>query len=244
MRDFIIAGNWKMNAPDIQDFAHSLTELGIKADDHVEIVVAVPFPFVSETARRLSPLGACAGAQDISAHESGAFTGEVSGAMLAKCGARFVIVAHSERREYHSESDELALAKVKAALSNDLYPILCVGESLIQRESGAAKSVVQRQTEAVFTQLSHDQRAHVTVAYEPLWAIGTGNTATPEDAEEMCAFITDLTSRPTLYGGSMNEKNARSLLSQPHIAGGLIGGASLDAGKFAEIIKHAKELSE
>jgi len=243
MRKYTIAGNWKMNAPDVTKFCAVLTENGAVATENVSIIIAPPFPYLYQMARGLSSLGAFASAQDVSAHESGAYTGEVSASMIEDNGARYTIIGHSERRQYHFESDEQILAKVRASLAHDLFPILCVGESLEERESEKTRDKIKRQLSAVFDHLSTSEYTRVTVAYEPIWAIGTGRTATPNDAEEICSLINSITARPTLYGGSMNEKNARDLLLQPHIDGGLIGGASLDPMKFSEIINIAKELS-
>ncbi|GAB3544679.1 hypothetical protein GCM10027343_20170 [Noviherbaspirillum agri] len=188
------------------------------------------------------------GGQDISTHESGAYTGEVSGAMLKDFGCAYVIVGHSERRSYHGESDELVALKVVSAIKAGLTPILCVGESLAQREAGQTESVVGRQMDVVLAAISASDVGKLVVAYEPVWAIGTGKTATPQMAQEVHAMLrsrlaaknaTEAEKVQILYGGSMKPENAKDLLAMADIDGGLIGGASLKVSDFLAIIKAA-----
>jgi triosephosphate isomerase len=211
-----------------------------------DVAVCVPFPFLSETAVTLAASDIRWGAQDCSAHEQGAYTGEVSAAMLREFGCRWVIVGHSERRAYHGESDQLVADKARAALSHGITPIVCVGETLAQREAGETAAVVKRQLSAVIHTLGHCV-SEMVVAYEPVWAIGTGRTATPEQAQEVHALLRAqllaATSRANemrlLYGGSVKADNAASLFAQPDIDGGLIGGAALKAADFAAICRAA-----
>jgi triosephosphate isomerase len=185
------------------------------------------------------------GAQDMSAHEKGAYTSEVSASMLLTVGVRFVILGHSERRQYHTESDELVNAKAKLAIASELTPIICVGETLEQRESGQTEQVIGRQVDGTLSGFSADFVRKSVLAYEPVWAIGTGKTATPEMAQEVHKFIRDRVSRidreaadslPILYGGSVKPDNAENLLKQPDLDGALVGGAALKADDFIAII--------
>jgi len=229
----LIAANWKMNsAPE-----------GLKSYQSTHNVDVIVFPTYFDL---LSCIEAklTVGAQFAHPEEHGAHTGDVSMTMIKALGCTHVLCGHSERRQYHGETDDFVAAQVAAALENGLHPILCVGETDEERKTGREKEIVQTQLNAAIQQLNN---ASITIAYEPVWAIGTGNTATPEDAEEMHAFIRELltahssqlTATRILYGGSMNPGNAADLLAQPNIDGGLVGGASLDPGKFAEIIKCA-----
>ena len=210
--------------------------------------VCVPAPYLAQCEAALSggPVGW--GAQDVSAHAAGAFTGEVSAAMLADFACRYVIVGHSERRAFHAESNELVAKKAVAALEAGLSPIVCVGETLAQREAGQTGAVVSSQLEAVLTLLDDAALARIVLAYEPVWAIGTGKTATPEMAQEVHAQLRAQLKQKNavaadtvqiLYGGSMKPDNARELMAQPDIDGGLIGGAALKAADFLAIIHAA-----
>lgn len=215
-----------------------------------EVAVCVPAPYLAQVqAMRSAQAGLAAvelGAQDVSAHASGAYTGEVSAAMLKEFGCRFAIVGHSERRQYHGETDQLVADKAKAALAAGITPIVCIGETLAEREAGHTEEVVKRQLAAVIHTNGHCI-SEIVVAYEPVWAIGTGKTASPEEAQAVHAVLraqlkaaTDQFARvKILYGGSMNAANAASLLAQRDIDGGLIGGASLKAPDFLTIIAAA-----
>ncbi len=223
---------------------------GLPAPLACEVAVCIPAPYLAQCqalAAALPGLSAIAlGAQDVSAQVSGAFTGEVSASMLKEFGCRYVIVGHSERRQYHGETDGLVAQKVQQALAGGITPIVCVGETLAEREAGQTESVVKRQLAAVIQANGHCI-SEIVVAYEPVWAIGTGRTATPEQAQAVHAVLraqlkaaTDQSARvKILYGGSMNAANAATLLSQPDIDGGLIGGASLKAPDFLKIIAAA-----
>jgi triosephosphate isomerase len=211
-----------------------------------DVAVCVPFPYLSEAAVALAGSDVRWGAQDCSPHDKGAYTGEVSAAMLAEFGCRYVIVGHSERRAMHGESDQLVADKAKTVLARGLTPIVCVGETLGQREQGMAQATVKRQLSAVIHELGHCA-GEMVVAYEPVWAIGTGVVATPEQAQEMHALIRAQLRAATphadamklLYGGSMKPENAAALLSQQDIDGGLIGGAALKAADFTAICRAA-----
>jgi triosephosphate isomerase len=217
--------------------------------ESVECVVCPPFVYLSEIARQLRGSAVKLGAQNVSAETHGAYTGEVSAAMLKDSGCQFVIVGHSERRTLYQESDEQVARKFAAAQSKGLIPILCVGEQLPEREAGRCPEVVGRQLEAVVALTGIAPFAHAVVAYEPVWAIGTGRTASPAQAQEVHAFIrTRLAERDgniaaglqILYGGSVKAGNARELFTQPDVDGGLIGGASLKAEEFLSIVAAAR----
>ncbi len=244
MRKKLVAGNWKMHGS--RSMATALVN-DIVADKPAAIDVAVfpPFPYLAELAGQHADTGLAIGAQDVSEHGGqGAYTGEVSAAMLADVGASWVLVGHSERRQYQGETDELVARKFSAALAGGLTPILCVGETLEQREAGQTEVVIARQLQAV---LGHNGIASfdtAVIAYEPVWAIGTGRTATPEQVQQVHAFIRsqlekeDVTiARLTrlLYGGSVKAANAAELFAQADVDGGLIGGASLTASDFLGI---------
>ena len=214
--------------------------------DH--IILAPPFPYISAIATMVSNVSKLeVAAQNCSDKAIGAYTGEVSAAMLNSAGAAYVIVGHSERRAYYHETDELIATKIKMVLSNGMVPIFCCGESLDQRKSGIQNDVVKQQMETALFSLSKEELEKVIVAYEPVWAIGTGETATPSQAQEMHGFIRSViemkygihsaTIVPVLYGGSCNEKNAKELFALPDVDGGLIGGGSLKAESFVTIIK-------
>ena len=239
----LIAGNWKMNGNLAANEA-LLAELaqGLKAKPACDVAVCVPATYLAQVqASKLSDIQL--GAQDVSAQAAGAYTGEISAAMLKDFGVRYVIVGHSERRQYHFESDLMVAYKAKAALAGGITPIVCVGETLAEREAGRTEVVVKRQLAAVIHTNGHCI-SEIVVAYEPVWAIGTGKTASPEAAQAVHAVLraqlkaaTDQSARiKILYGGSMNTANAASLLGQPDVDGGLIGGASLKAADFLSII--------
>lgn len=246
-RKAIIAGNWKMNklASETKAFVEELRP-AMPKNKSCESVLCVPAPLIASVARVMRDSRICYGAQDVSEHESGAYTGEVSAAMLADLGVRFCIVGHSERRAYHGETDEMVNAKARALAEAGVAPIICVGESLEQRERGLTMDYVSYQVKAALYGFEPQQVKKTVIAYEPIWAIGTGRTATAEQAEEVCRSIRAVirgmfdarTARSVsiLYGGSMNAKNCDELLAQPDIDGGLIGGASLKPQELARII--------
>ena len=246
-RKKLIAGNWKMNgslAANAALIGELLAGIGQPACD---VAVCVPAVYLAQVQLLLAGQGGIAlGAQDVSQHESGAYTGDVSAAMLKELGARYVIVGHSERRQYQGETDAQVAVKAQRALAAGLTPIVCVGETLREREQGETESVVSRQLSAVI-QLNGERLADLVLAYEPVWAIGTGRTATPEQAQTVHAALRALLAAADLqaagvrilYGGSMNAGNAAELLAQPDIDGGLIGGASLKARDFLKIIETA-----
>jgi triosephosphate isomerase len=237
----LIVGNWKMHGNRVSN-AELLTGLHDAGPWMCDAAVCVPFPYLGEVAIALAGSRLAWGAQDVSAHEQGAYTGEVSPSMLAEFGCKYAIVGHSERRSMHGETDEVVAAKAKAALAHHMTPIVCVGETLHQRESGDTGAVVKRQLSAVIHTLGHCI-SQIVVAYEPVWAIGTGRTASPEQAQQVHRLLRQQLEAATqragemhiLYGGSMKPDNAKQLLAQPDIDGGLIGGASLDAASFAAI---------
>jgi triosephosphate isomerase len=247
----LMAGNWKMNLNHLeaialtQKLAFSLPE---KLLGDVEVVVLPPFVDIRSVQTLIDgdKLLLGYGAQDLSPHVNGAYTGDISGSMLAKLGCQYVVVGHSERRAYHHEDDELVAAKVKAALTNDIAPILCVGEGLDVRDAGGHVAHSCEQLDAALKGLKPDQVEKVVVAYEPIWAIGTGKTATPEDAQEMTAAlrgrIADKHGNTAdrvriLYGGSVKAANIAPIMAQPDVDGALVGGASIDADEFVRICR-------
>lgn len=245
MRRKLIAGNWKMNA---SLAANTALLKGIKSGldrPGCDIAVCVPAPYFAQCQAELAGSAIGWGGQDLSEHESGAYTGEVSAAMLLDFDCKYVIVGHSERRTYHGESSELVARKTVRALKSGLTPIVCIGETLTERESGRTNEVVGAQIDAVLAAVDTDQLLRVVVAYEPVWAIGTGKTATPQMAQDVHAVVrarianknTEAAERvQILYGGSMKPDNAKELLAMEDIDGGLIGGASLKASDFIAII--------
>ena len=245
MRRKLVVGNWKMHGSRPAN-AELLAALGGARPYGCDVAVCVPYPYLSETASTLAGGDIRWGAQDCSAHELGAYTGEVSAPMLAEFGCRYVIVGHSERRALHAESDLLVAQKAQAALAKGITPIVCVGETLVQREGGQTEAVVKRQLAAVIHQLAHCA-GEIVVAYEPVWAIGTGRTASPEQAQDVHRVLRAQLQAATgnggrmriLYGGSVKADNAATLFAQPDIDGGLIGGASLKAADFAAICRAA-----
>ena len=238
-----IFGNWKMNGSLASNAA--LLDVLKQGLGHVdcEIAVCAPAPYLAQLQSLLSGSAIAIGAQDVAAQASGAFTGEVSGAMLREFGVRYVLVGHSERRQYHAESDEMVARKAQAALASGITPVVCVGETLAQREAGETEAVVRRQLSAVVQRNGHCL-SEIVLAYEPVWAIGTGLTATPAQAQavhavlraQLLAATTAAARIPILYGGSMNAANAAELLAQADIDGGLVGGASLKAADFLAIV--------
>jgi len=245
MRRNLVAGNWKMHGSHKAN-AELLAGIVGSRPYACDVAVCVPFPYLSETAVALAGSDIRWGAQDCSVHEQGAYTGEVSAGMLHEFGCRYVIVGHSERRAYHAEEDQLVADKAKAALARGVTPIVCVGETLAQREAGETDMVVKRQLSAVIHTLGHCA-GEMVVAYEPVWAIGTGRTATTEQAQAVHALLRAQLRAATphadgmqiLYGGSVKPDNAAALFAQPDIDGGLIGGASLKAADFVAICRAA-----
>ncbi|MDP1651362.1 MAG: triose-phosphate isomerase [Rhodocyclaceae bacterium] len=244
MRKKFVAGNWKMhgslesNAGLLQGVRNGVAGMS------VDVVVGVPYPYLAQAREALKGSNVAWGAQDVSEHAQGAYTGEVSAAMLADFGCRYVIIGHSERRSYYGDTDTIVAAKCAAALQANLVPILCVGETLDERERNVTAEVVTRQMDAVISRCGIAALAKSVVAYEPVWAIGTGRTATPEQAQEVHALIRARVAREDagvaaglriLYGGSMKPNNAKELMAQPDIDGGLIGGAALVVADFVAI---------
>jgi triosephosphate isomerase len=248
MRRKLITGNWKMNgglASNAALLSAVKSELG---QPSCQVAVCAPAPYLAQCQQLLSGTQVAWGAQDVSAHDAGAYTGEVSAAMLKDFECGYVIVGHSERRAYHGESDELVGRKAARAIAAGLIPIACVGETLAEREAGQTEQVVQRQLDAVLAQLAGNDLAKLVVAYEPVWAIGTGKTATPQMAQDVHAFLRGrIAARDaqaasgiqSLYGGSMKPDKAAELLAMSDIDGGLIGGAALKATDFLAIVRAA-----
>ncbi len=249
MRRIIIAGNWKMNMTNSEavDLAKGLMRHGGDGG-RKRVVICPPFTALSDVSRATTGTQLYLGAQNMYPENSGAFTGEISPDMLLTIGVTYVILGHSERREYLSESDEFVNRKVRMALDSGLIPIVCVGEKIAEREAGRTEEVVGGQIDGSLAGLSDDDLKQTVIAYEPVWAIGTGKTASPEMAEEVHAFIrgrlrakygNTADEVSILYGGSMKGSNAAELLNQPDIDGGLVGGASLKAEEFIKIINSA-----
>lgn len=246
MRQTIVAGNWKMNGSK-ESVSNLVTGILAEMPDvKSKVIVCAPFPYLSEVEALIAHSQLHLGAQDLNVNDSGAYTGEVSAAMIKDFGAKYVIVGHSERRTLYGESDEVVAEKVEVALNNGLTPLFCIGELLEERETGNTEAVVSRQVNAVIDRVGIKAFKNIIVAYEPVWAIGTGVTATPAQAQETHAAIRTLLashdqniaeSVQILYGGSMNPGNAKELISCADIDGGLIGGASLKAQDFLQICK-------
>lgn len=249
MRRALVAGNWKMNGTlgSIRGLmAGILPQPGELSD--IEVAICPPFVYLGMVADLVRHTPVALGGQDCSVHDSGAYTGETAAGMLRDVGCRYVIVGHSERRQYHGESDELVARKFARALEHGLVPILCVGETLAEREAGRTEAVVGRQLGAVLAMSTAAAFRQAVIAYEPVWAIGTGRNATPEQAQAVHAFIRAQVERGDaaasgavniLYGGSVKGSNAAELLAQPDIDGGLVGGASLNAAEFLTICRAA-----
>ena len=249
-RKTIIAGNWKMNmlASEIKPFIDELKGL-VPKTKNCETILCVPAVNIPAMLKYGKEAKVHCGAEDVSEHDKGAYTGDVSAAMLADLGVKYCIVGHSERREYYKESDSKVNAKVHKLIDAGINPIICVGESLEQREKGLTMSYIEYQVRAALSGIDASQLRRCIIAYEPIWAIGTGKTATADQAQEVCSEIRSLIrqmygARPArsisiLYGGSMNAKNAAELLSKSDVDGGLIGGASLKPVDFSKIIEAA-----
>ena len=250
IRKKVIAGNWKMNktAADGVTLTNDIVE-AVGRDPSVDIVLCPPYTALESVGRALEGQSVKLGAQNMHPEKNGAYTGEVSAEMLRALFVTHVILGHSERRSYFGETDAFINKKVLASLANQLKPIFCVGESLAERESGATLAVVQRQVEGGLQGVTKEQITTVIIAYEPVWAIGTGKVATTEQAQEVHAYIRDLLTKlygdplaqkvRILYGGSMKPANAPELLAQKDIDGGLIGGAALEAKSFIELVRAA-----
>ncbi|MHC2998122.1 triosephosphate isomerase [Microbacterium sp. HJ5] len=252
-----MAGNWKMNLDHLQAVAfvqklHWTLKDAKHENGSVEVAVFPPFTDLRtvQTLLDADKIPFALGAQDISSHDSGAYTGEVSGAFLAKLDNRYVIIGHSERREYHHESDEIVASKVQAALKHGLVPVICVGETLEQRDESGPTAVSVGQLEVALEGVAAD--ADIVVAYEPVWAIGTGQVASPEQAQEVCAALREVVKAKlgddaaartrVLYGGSVKAANIASFMREPDVDGALVGGASLVVDEFAAIIRYQKHV--
>lgn len=249
MRSRLVAGNWKMHGS-LAANRRLIGELktGLRPAPGVSVAVCVPFPYLQQVGEALAGSAVALGAQTLSEHDSGAHTGEVSASMLKEFGCRYVIVGHSERRSLYAESDQAVAGKFRAAQAGGLIPILCLGETLGEREHGETEAVVARQLQAVLGAVGAGAAANAVIAYEPVWAIGTGRTATPEQAQEVHRFIRSRIADgdprrageiTILYGGSVKPGNAGELFAMPDIDGGLIGGASLVAQDFLAICRAA-----
>ena len=247
MRKYIVAGNWKMNTtvPEGVELAKAVAAKAGEVPANVELVVAPPFTHLVSVAEALKGSKVALSAQNCADHEKGAYTGEIAANMLVSAGCSYTILGHSERRQYYGETDEKLVEKTKLALANGLKVILCVGENLEEREAGKHFAVVEAQTKNVLSQFTAEDMASIVIAYEPVWAIGTGKTATADQAEEIHAYIRGLLKdmfgakvaddTTILYGGSCKPSNAAELFAKPDIDGGLIGGASLKADDFIGI---------
>jgi triosephosphate isomerase len=249
MRKPVIAGNWKMNKTNAE--AASLVDeliFHLKKVADVEIIICPPYTALSDVNKLIKKTNIELGAQDVYFEEKGAFTSKISCAMLKDVGCKYVIIGHSETRQYFNETDESVNKKVKIVLSYDLKPIICVGESLEQREAGKTLEIVKQQLKGAFKDITKTQIGKIAIAYEPVWAIGTGKTASPKQAQEVHYFIRnmilDLYGPDTadgvriLYGGSVKPENIRELMAEEDIDGALVGGASLDAESFSKIVKY------
>ncbi len=249
-RSAIIAGNWKMNMTPAEttDFMKALAPKVADVKE-AKVVLCVPFVDIAAAVEATKGTNIEIGAENVHMEEKGAYTGEISGKMLASCGVKYVIVGHSERRQYFGETDATVNGRAKAGLANGLKVIVCVGETLTEREQGVTFETVARQTKIALLGISAEDMKNIIIAYEPVWAIGTGKTATAEQAEEVCAYIRSVVASlygaevaeatTVQYGGSMNAKNAAELLAMENIDGGLIGGASLKPDDFTVIVKAA-----
>ncbi len=248
MRRKIVAGNWKMNKTNVEA-VKTLTELkeAVAGVEGVGVVIGVPFVALADAVKAVEGSQIEIAAQNMNPNESGAYTGEVSPVMLNAIGVKYVILGHSERREYYGETNDFVNAKVKAALKHNLTPILCVGETLEDREGNRTEAVVEDHVRGGLEGLTAEEVTKTVIAYEPVWAIGTGKTATPEQAQDVHAFIRDLLKNmyneeianeiTIQYGGSMKPENAKELMDKTDIDGGLVGGASLEADMFAKVVK-------
>ena len=253
LRKAIIAGNWKMNKtrPEAKALLEEIKPLVANAAGQIEVIACVPFTNLETAVNTTAGSNVKVGAENVHFEKSGAFTGEISADMLTELGVEYVVIGHSERRQYFGETDETVNKRTKAALAAGLKPIVCVGGLKWERECGITEEVVGKQIKLDLWDVTAEELKNVVIAYEPVWAIGTGLTATPEQAEEVCAFIratlaklysqADADAVTIQYGGSMNAKNAAELLAKPNIDGGLIGGASLKAADFNVIVQAAVE---
>lgn len=255
MRPFLIAGNWKMNCSpsETQSLIGELQDVMVEVKDHVQVLICPPFVSLTTAAEALKRLSTIElGAQNVHFQPNGAFTGEISTEMLNEIGCNFVILGHSERREYFAETDEIINKKIVRALEAGLRPILCVGEKLNERKESRHFDVVKNQLNRSLANVPFNRMRNIVIAYEPVWAIGTGETATPDQAQEVHAFIrAELDSLygasvaggvQILYGGSLKPDNAKEILSKPDVDGGLIGGASLKASSFTAIVSAANSI--
>lgn len=252
MKNKLVIGNWKMNKnfEDAEELATSIQEEIEDFNLKTEVAICPPFPYLELVTDLADESNFYAGAQNCSQFTDGAYTGEISASMLAAMGVNFCIVGHSERRKYFHETDEVIAQKVNRLIDEELIPVVCCGELLEERKAGKHFEVVEKQIKDSLFHLPKERFEHVVIAYEPVWAIGTGETATPEQAEEMHKFIRSLVEKKygteiayntyIIYGGSCNPKNAVELFSQEDVDGGLIGGASLKANDFVEIIEAAE----
>ena len=249
MRKPIIAGNWKMNNTVAQTKALVADLIPLVKDAACDVVICTPYTDLAAAVEATAGTNIKVGAENVHWSAKGAFTGEISAEMLVELGVEYVIIGHSERRQYFGETDETVNARMKAALAAGLKPIVCVGETLEERESGKTEEVVTRQTVAAFKDIDKDELDNIVIAYEPVWAIGTGKTATAQDANDTIKVIRDTMAKlycpkcaenrvRIQYGGSMNPKNASELMAMPEIDGGLIGGASLKAEDFSKVVNY------
>jgi len=251
-RRLLIAGNWKMNKTPQESEAFVRLLLASAQTDSTDVLILPPFTSLDRLGAQLESTGIALGAQDLHTEASGAYTGAISAGMLVACGCRYVLVGHSERRHVFGDDDDLVARKLHVALGGGLLPILCVGETLEERRAGEMETILLRQLSMAFDDVTADAMANTTIAYEPVWAIGTGETATPQQAQDACAAIRAwLASRHSnelaqrvriLYGGSVKPDNAEALLSEVDIDGALIGGASLDPEAFTNILEAAHKL--
>lgn len=251
MRQPLVVGNWKMNGT--RDSVRQLLDAvvgGVAADCPAAVGVCPPFIFIPQAAEQLARTPVLLGAQNVADHDAGAYTGEVSAPMLKEFGCHLAIVGHSERRSLYGETDALIAARYRKAIDHGIVPLLCIGETLDEREAGQTFAIVDQQLDAVLTAAGVESLAQAVIAYEPVWAIGTGRTATPEQAQEVHAHIRQRIAGQNaaiadkvriLYGGSVNADNAKDLFGMPDIDGGLIGGASLKADAFLTIVQSAVE---
>ena len=247
----VIAGNWKMNKTPAETFDFINEVKPLVADADCKVIFCVPFVDLESAIKASKDSNIHIGAQNCHFEKSGAFTGEISAPMLKSMGVEYVIIGHSERRQYFAETDETVNKRLKAALAEGLKVILCVGETLSERESGITEEIVSKQTKIALSGVESKDLENIIIAYEPVWAIGTGKTATSDQAEEVCSFIrtvvsklynNDIADKTVIqYGGSMNAKNADELLSKTNVDGGLIGGASLKSEDFSIIVKAASK---
>lgn len=248
MRKKVIAGNWKMNMNPVEGLEYMTEFIPLVKDTENEVIICAPYIDLMELVRVTKGTNVKVGAQNMHWEEKGAYTGEISGSMLKNIGVEYVIIGHSERRQYFAETNETVNRKIKVAFENDLKPIVCVGETLEQRENGLTKKIITDQTRLALEGLTEEQVANTIIAYEPIWAIGTGKTATSEDAnnsikdirEEICKIYGQHVAQRVIiqYGGSVKSSNAKELFTTSDIDGGLVGGASLQPEEFSKIVNY------